>query len=118
MKYGIVGSRNYPALVLVWKWIEKNCKNTDTIVTGGAAGVDTIAETSAKTIDSHLTIYEADWSIGKHAGLERNTLIAEASDIIICFWDGESRGCIDTVKKAKKLGKPYIIFGPRGEKLR
>jgi hypothetical protein len=43
----------------------------------------------------------------KHA---RNTLIAEHSNIIIAFWDGQSTGTKDTVDKALALSKKVYIF--------
>ena len=40
----------------------------------------------------------------------RNTLIAEHSDIIIAFWNGQSTGTKDTVDKALTLSKKVYIF--------
>jgi hypothetical protein len=44
------------------------------------------------------------------AGLKRNTDIVNASDIILAFWDGQSRGTKDTITKATKAQKPLFIF--------
>jgi len=41
---------------------------------------------------------------------ERNTLIAEASDILVAFCFEESKGTLDTVKKARKIGKSVIVY--------
>lgn len=44
----------------------------------------------------------------------RNTRIAEASDAVIAFWDGRSRGTLDTMRKAARLGKPvYDVLAKR-----
>ena len=117
MKIAIVGSRNYPKLDIV----DAHVRILDpeaTIVSGGAAGVDITAENAAKSVGMKTIVYLPDWSQGKGAGFARNSLIVEAADVIIGFWDGASRGVIDTLKKAKKADKPYQIYGPSGERLR
>jgi len=116
-KVAIVGSRNYPNLDLVDAYVralDPEC----VIVSGGAQGVDLTAEHAAESVGIKTIIHLPDWSQGKGAGFIRNSLIVADADIIVCFWDGISRGCIDTVLKAKKAGKPYEIYGPSGERLR
>ena len=55
-------------------------------------------------------IYPADWEkYGRAAGPKRNKKIAEISDYIICFWDGQSRGTKSLINFAEKAGKPVKI---------
>jgi hypothetical protein len=54
---------------------------------------------------------------GKCAGLNRNTTIVRDSDVVIAFWDGKSTGTLDTIEKAKALGKPVGVVLPDGRVL-
>ncbi len=40
----------------------------------------------------------------------RNTQIVQNSYVVIAFWNGFSGGTVDTIRKAKKLGKPVYII--------
>ena len=75
-----------------------------------ANGADKIAEVFAKKFNIPIEIIRADWSIGKQAGVIRNTEIVKKSDFIIAFWDGISKGSKDSITKAKKLNKKLFIF--------
>ena len=66
------------------------------IICGGANGVDTIAELWAKR---H----------GKYAPLKRDEDMVNASDIVIAFWDGKSKGTKYTIDYARKNGAPVQI---------
>ena len=58
-----------------------------------------------------LTIYPADWlNLGKRAGYVRNTDIVKNSDMIIAFWDGNSKGTKHTIGLAQKMGKECKII--------
>lgn len=103
---------------LVKKYLTENFKPDDVLISGGAYGVDSAAEDAARGTWRSV-IFNADWQqYGKAAGFIRNGLIVEAADVIVAFWDGSSRGTLDTLKKAKVAGKPYEIYGPSGERLR
>jgi hypothetical protein len=110
MKVAIVGSREYPNLSKVRQYIQSLPIDT-VIVSGGARGVDKCAEKVAQGIGLQTEIYPADWhKYGKAAGMKRNQQIVEASDRIVAFWDGESRGTKNTIDTAKKLGKGVTVF--------
>ena len=119
MKIGIVGSRKYPNKEIVEQFIFENFYKEDILVSGGAIGVDSWAQQIAESLGIKTEIYYPDYNqFGKIAPLMRNTTIVENCDIVICFWSGNSKGCIDTVIKAKKANKPYTIYGPQGTLLR
>lgn len=110
---GIIGSRgfnnfSYAASKIV-DIIRVNNLEPIKIVSGGAVGADAIAEKFAKRYEIPIEIFKPDWSIGKHAGHLRNTDIVKNSDFIIAFWDGKSKGTVDTINKAKRLNKKTII---------
>lgn len=116
MKIAVVGSRNYPDLAFVRKQVArlKQTYGRAWIVSGGARGVDAVAEQAARTLCLPVLIFTADWSQGKGAGFTRNAEIIEHADIVVAFWDGHSRGTLDTISKARKAGKHTSVFGPDG----
>lgn len=81
------------------------------VLHGGAVGADTIAGVSADALGLDVEVMRPDWSIGKHAGLIRNTQMLERKpDYVIAFWNGQSRGTLDTIQKAVNVYRiPTII---------
>lgn len=82
------------------------------IITGGAGGPDEFARRWA--VDSsvdHLIRY-ADWQIyGKRAGIIRNLrMLDEQPDLVIAFWDGQSRGTKHTIEEARRRGIPVEVI--------
>lgn len=53
-------------------------------------------------LTEHLPDYE---KYGKYAPLKRNTLIVNDSDYLVAFYDGKSRGTLDTINKFRKKDK-------------
>lgn len=80
-------------------------------VSGGAAGADRLA---ARYANLHsITIYEflPNWDLyGKRAGFMRNTDIVESADEVLAFWDGKSKGTLDSIKKARQMNKHLTII--------
>ena len=119
-KIGIVGSRtrnSYKDFLIVSKLFFVIYNKNDIIVSGGCSkGGDRFAEKLADKFDIPITIFKADWSLGRHAGFLRNTDIAKESDILIaCVAADRKGGTEDTIKKFKKFhskGLVYIIEHP------
>ena len=102
----IVGSRNIKNINLD---LFIDPKHVGAIVSGGANGIDALAEQWAKKNKIEFICFPANWKIyGKKAGIIRNKEIVEFVDIVIAFWDGKSRGTYNTLSYAIKLGVPYI----------
>jgi predicted Rossmann fold nucleotide-binding protein DprA/Smf involved in DNA uptake len=81
------------------------------IVSGGATGADTFAESYARTNEISFTVFVAKWSkYGKRAGPRRNLKIAECADVMIAFPTKASKGTWNAVDLMKKLGKPVYVF--------
>jgi len=113
MRLGIVGSRNFTdwdcfqtkinQLPITWNYVSL-------IVSGGAEGADSMGELFADRHGIKTKIIKPDWrQYGKKAGFIRNGEIVKESDILLCFWDGISRGTADTINKAKVFKKTTLI---------
>lgn len=117
MKVAIVGSRDYPHMEKVRAYVTSLARwdSATVIVSGGARGVDQVAETSARANGLAVESFPADWSTGRGAGMDRNTKIVDAADRVVAFWDEQSRGTHDTITKALKAGKLHMVRGRRGQ---
>lgn len=101
MRIAIIGSRSLN--VCIDKYVPQN---VELIVSGGAKGIDRIAENYADRKGIKKLIIKPDYQkFGKVAPLVRNKEIVENSDLILAFWDGKSRGTMHGVKYAIKCGK-------------
>lgn len=135
-KIAIVGSRTFPLPADIFESMEKEAqveavkfaKETigrfiahlspiqNVVVSGGANGVDKWAAELAEERGIPVVVIRPNWKkYGKSAGFKRNGEIVEAADDVIAFWDGQSRGTLDTIKKAHQAVKPYCIIGPDGQ---
>ena len=89
MKVAVIGSRGLSVADL-GKYLPPD---TSEIVSGGAKGVDTSAREYALKHGKKLTEFLPDYNkYGKSAPLRRNITIIEYAEIVLAFWDGESRG--------------------------
>lgn len=114
-KVGIVGSRDYPDLDQVRAYVRGLPQDT-ILVSGGARGVDKVAELEAKAQGLNVEIHYPQWrESGRGAGFARNRAIVHSADRIVAFWDGVSRGTMHTISVAKELGKPCDVYLPRSE---
>ncbi len=87
----------------------------DIIISGGCPkGGDKFAEMISRIHNIPITIYKADWSLGRHAGFLRNGTIAENGDVLIaCVALDRKGGTEDTIKKFKKFkpeGKIHLCL--------
>lgn len=108
MKVAIVGSRNYHSEGNVADFVS-GLDLDDEIVSGGAAGPDSWAVRYAGV--RLIKVFPAEWEeYGKSAGYRRNADIVNYADVVFAFWDGLSKGTLDTITKAAKAGKLKGIF--------
>lgn len=108
MKIAIIGSRSFTDFDLVRRTVDLT--GVTEIISGGARGADALAERLALESGIKLTVFHADWkNLGFRAGYIRNSLIVDVADVIIAYWDGSSTGTLDSIKKARKTGKPCIV---------
>ena len=84
---------------------------TTMIVSGGAVGVDTLAEEYAKQRGLPIRIIRPDYErYGRKAPLIRNREIVDCADLVVAFWDGSSHGTAYTVNYAKARGVPVRLY--------
>jgi hypothetical protein len=109
----IIGSRTFNNYSYAKKEllniIQNNKISITKIISGGASGADKIAETFASKFNIPIEVILADWSKGKQSGVVRNTDIINKSDYVVAFWDGKSKGTLDSINKAKKLNKKLFV---------
>ncbi len=107
MKVAVVGSRTLRDVDLA-KYIPPDATE---IITGGAYGIDTLAEQYANSRGIPVRVFRPDYEIlGKWAPLARNDQIVNAADMVVAVWDGVSNGTRYTISRAQKCNKPVKIY--------
>lgn len=97
-------------------WISNDQENygyylNPEIVSGGAQGVDFLAELYAKKNGLIFTEFKADWNqYGKRAGMIRNGEMANYADALIAIWDGKSRGTFHMIGEMVAKNKPVFVL--------
>lgn len=80
------------------------------ILSGGCRGADSLGERYADENGLPIEIHPADWRrYGRAAGPKRNKEMADACDVVICFWDGETKGTGGLISYAKKIKRPIFL---------
>jgi predicted Rossmann fold nucleotide-binding protein DprA/Smf involved in DNA uptake len=106
MKLAIIGSRGL-RIDNLDKYIGEDVTE---IVSGGARGVDSDAETYAEAIEMKLTVFLPDYRrYGRGAPIVRNRQIVEYADEVLAFWDGSSKGTEFVINYCKKQGKKITV---------
>lgn len=122
MKIAIVGSREFRHIDLardiICKFLinsipEAPTENELYLISGGAIGIDTLAEKIADRLKIEKIIFKPDWNTyGKRAAAIRNQKIVDTADMILSFWNGIKikSGTWMTINMAIKAGKPINIY--------
>ena len=104
----VIGSRGFSDYFLLKQALDK--EEIAKVVSGGAKGADSLAALYARENDIDLQEFLPDYKKhGRGAPLVRNKLIVDASDMVIAFWDGKSRGTKYTMDYAEKQGKEVKV---------
>jgi len=113
MRLAIVGSRTLKQTevrAVIDRVVRAAKTPIDTIVSGGANGVDAQAEAYAHAHGIATKIYLPDYAAhGRRAPLVRNNVILHNADAVLAIWDGKSRGTAYTIHRAKKMGLPVYV---------
>lgn len=115
----VTGGRYYRDMAVVeWALDGIHKRYTiESIAHGGARGADALAGAWAKQNGVLVTVYEADWSVGRRGGPQRNRrmLDAESPDIVVSFKGND--GTLDCCLAADERGIPVWCVGwSRGDK--
>ncbi len=107
MKILIVGSRS----ITDYDLSKLISEEVTMIISGGAKGVDALAEKYADENRISKMILQPDYKkYGRAAPLKRNEEMVRICDTVLVIWDGISRGSAYTIKYARKIGKPIKII--------
>lgn len=80
------------------------------IVSGGANGVDRLAERWAIENSAKLSVFKAEWDrFGKSAGMIRNKKMREYANGLIAIWDGYSKGTKNMIMEARSHGLTVLV---------
>ena len=107
MKLLVVGSRSITSFDLS-QYIQSD---VDTIISGGADGIDSLAEHYADLHRISKYILRPQYNIyGRAAPLKRNEQMVDMADAVLAIWDGNSKGVQYTLRYIKKVGKPLTLI--------
>lgn len=110
MKVLICGSRSITDLKQIERAVRESGFEISEIISGGAKGVDSLAEEFAAAKHIPTRVIKPDWkTYGRRAGIVRNLEMVRAADAVIAIWDGVSRGTRSSIDFAKKEGKPCFV---------
>lgn len=120
IKIGVSGSRRFKNVDAVTAYLDQHIvqnykdRNKVAIITGGAVGVDCAVMMYCKRQGVVCVTVHPQWlQLGKSAGPSRNQTIVDLSDIMFAFWNGESKGTANFIKRAKKSGKSLIVMSEK-----
>lgn len=107
MKVAVVGSRGITDADIS-RYIPPDAT---LIISGGAVGVDSLAERYADERGIKKLILYPDYELyGRSAPLIRDKLIVDNAELVIAVWDGESKGTEFTISYAKRRNVPCEVY--------
>ena len=107
MKLLIVGSRSITDFDLA-PYVSLD---VDTVISGGADGVDALAELYADTHRLSKYIIRPRYDLyGRAAPIKRNAQMVDIADAVLVIWDGCSKGAQSTIKYAEKTNKYITVI--------
>ena len=129
MNLGISGSRSNISFDFTAIFSGKNKEfneftdrqQIESIITGGARGIDRQAEICAKKLGITCKTYLPDYArFSKGAPMKRNRAIVESTDALLVIWNGSSnsRGTIYTACYALQTGKPVFVILAEGKNIK
>lgn len=109
----VCGSRNVTSLLVRGQIYDrlKLLPRGSCVMHGDARGVDRMAGELADVLDFFVEAYAADWEqYGKRAGIVRNLeMLGQNPELVIAYWDGESRGTGHMIAAAREREIPVEI---------
>lgn len=129
MRIAIVGSRSITDVKRVKSIIDLAVplltyeKAPVTVLSGGAKGVDTIAQEWASDRSLDFILFKPYHLVDKRVSYEakyffvRNKQMVDNCDAVLVIWDETSKGCFDAAKYANKCNKPVALYSTEQDKL-
>lgn len=114
MKVAVIGSRDCGNLT-VEEVIRNIPEEASAIISGGARGVDSLAKQAAEILKLQYIEFLPNYEcFGRNAPIIRNSQIVTEADMVVAFWDYQSKGTrnalLETLKQEKKI-KIVVING-------
>lgn len=117
MKVIIAGSRTIRRYTEVAEAMKDCGFDVTEVVSGGAVGIDQLAERWAWRHEVPLTVMRPQYpqflwkgdAAYRRAPLVRNEKMGAYADALVAVWDGRSRGTAHMMQVMKRLGKPVFL---------
>jgi len=118
-RIAVVGSREFRNYTQLDKKLSEVVGFDDELVSGGAIGVDSMAQRWAKDHGNAIHIYYPRWNdphtgtYDRGAGFKRNKVIVENADLVLAFYQRgrfQQGGTANTAKWARELGVQLFEF--------
>lgn len=122
MRVLVCGSRTWTDAIEIRRALvdafDENTRKGHVLIHGAARGADNLSEEIARTLQREgygiiIEAYPADWvKQGRRAGYVRNEqMLREGKpDLVLAFWDGQSRGTRMMIELARKAGVPVRVI--------
>jgi len=111
VKLIIAGSRGFTNYELLCQTLAPERQHITQVITGGARGADRLGYRWAWKHAVRHQLFRAAWEqFGRAAGMRRNHQMAQAGDLLVCFWDGVSKGSAHMISCMQQLGKPVVVI--------
>ena len=113
MKVIIAGTRDFNDYALLRDVCNEELAGLSDIeiVSGTARGADRLGEQYANEHGYPVKQFPADWdNLGKRAGYVRNEQMAKYGDMLIAFWNNESRGTKHMIDLAKRENLLVVVI--------
>lgn len=120
MKVGVVGGRglDHPVIMgLVFSKLDMFIHKSDTIVSGGATGIDAMAKLYAEQEHISYIEYPPLDEDGTERFHKRNERIAKECEVLLAFPSPASKGTWHTVWMARKMEKRVVVYEVDDERL-
>ncbi len=110
MKLIIAGSRTFTDYQRLCQVLAPDKARITQVITGSARGADRLGFRWAWQHTVPSQCFRAEWErFGKAADGRRNHQMAQAGDVLVAFWDGQSPGTAHLIQCMRALGKPVVL---------
>ncbi|MCI8387925.1 MAG: DUF2493 domain-containing protein [Clostridiales bacterium] len=113
MKVAVIGSRKLNLSDFGGTLADFLPPETTAIVSGGAKGIDSCARDWALANGIEIIEFLPDYRrYGRGAPHRRNDEIIAEADLVLAFWDGESRRTASVITKCRNRNVPVRVISP------